>query len=109
MKTLSKASSRAQNYPCNSPEWYCGFSYTSVIGIGPETGLHRRDPSSIIEVDGILYVFYTRSSGPHFGRSQIGNRASKLFPWDYADIFYSTSKDGINWIEIGRASCRERV
>ena len=106
MKTLSKASSRAQNYPCNSPEWYCGFSYTSVTGIGPEEGIHRRDPSSIIEVDGILYVFYTRSSGPHFGRSQIGNSASKLFPWDYADIYYSTSKDGINWKEQGIAVSR---
>jgi beta-xylosidase len=28
---------------------------------------------------------------------------SKIFPWDYADIWYATSKDGINWEEQGCA------
>jgi len=103
MNKQSVATRRASGYPAGQSEWYCGFSYTPVTGIGYEEGAHRRDPSSVIQVGDLYYVYYTKSAGPHFGRSQIGNPRSKLFPWDYADIFCATSKDGVNWVEQGPA------
>jgi len=102
-KKRSAATVRASAYPSGHSEWYCGFSYTPVSGVGYEEGVHRRDPSSVIEVDGAYYVYYTKSAGPHFGRSQIGNRRSKLFPWDHADIYCATSENGIKWEEVGPA------
>ena len=99
----SLATKRASSYKYKNSEWYTGFTYTPLKGIGFEEGIHRRDPSSIIEYKGNNYVFYTKSSGPYFGRSHIGNKNSKLFPWDYAEIYIAKSDDGINWKEIGPA------
>ena len=104
MNTQSAATRRASDYPAGQSEWYCGFSYLPVTGIGYEEGIHRRDPSSVIQLGDLHYVYYTRSAGPYFGRSQIGNPRSKLFPWDYAGIYCATSKDGVNWVEQGPAA-----
>jgi hypothetical protein len=106
MTQKSAATLRASNYTKDGGEWYCGFAYTPAKGLGPEEGIHRRDPSSVLLVDGVYYVYYTRSAGPAFGRSQMGHPSCKLFPWDYADIFYATSKDGTNWEEQGPAVSR---
>ncbi|WDR04798.1 family 43 glycosylhydrolase [Devosia rhodophyticola] len=105
-KSLSAASRRAGTYRSEGADWYCNFTYTQLVGLGPEVGIHRRDPSSILLVDGVHYVYYTRSSGPHFGRGQLGSATNKLFPWDYADVYYATSKDGIVWQEQGPAITR---
>lgn len=101
-RKLSAATQRAQNYPGGHGDWFCGFNYTPVKGLGYEEGIHRRDPSSVLKVNGKYYVWYTKSSGPHFGRS-VANNICKLFPWDYSDIYYATSIDGINWKEEGCA------
>jgi hypothetical protein len=99
---LSEATKRAMQYPKGNGDWAGGFSYTEVKGLGFEKGVHRRDPSSIIKVDDTYYVWYTHSIGPHFGHSS-RDVFSKRFPWDYADIFYATSKDGLTWKEEGVA------
>ncbi len=101
-RQLSAATKRAMGYPAEGKEWFCGFTYTDVKGIGYEEGVHRRDPSSVLCVDGVYYVWYTKSIGAHFGKHSQSN-AVKLFPWDFADIFYATSEDGINWVEQGAA------
>ncbi|WDR04799.1 family 43 glycosylhydrolase [Devosia rhodophyticola] len=106
MTTLSLATKRAENYPEKQGEWYCGFSYTPLIGLGYEPGVHRRDASSIIRVDGLYYVYYTRSVGPHFGRGVGDGTEHKIFPWDYADIYFATSADGMVWEEQGPAVAR---
>lgn len=102
---LSEASKRAMQYPQGQGDWACGFSYTAVKGLGFEEGIHRRDPSSILSIHGKYYVWYTHSVGPHFGHSA-RDVFSKKFPWDYADIYYATSTDGIHWDEQGPAVVR---
>lgn len=99
---LSAASKRAMGYPSGQGEWACGFSYTPVKGIGYEEGVHRRDPSSILFVDGTYYVWYTRSTGPMLGQT-VRDPYAKKYPWDYADIYWATSTDGIEWKEMGCA------
>ncbi len=100
---MSKASQRAASYPDNGQEWFASFAYTEVKGLGYEEGVHRRDPSSVIEVDGVYYVYYTKSVGPHFGKSAKRNQNSKIYPWDCADLWYATSSDGMVWEEQGIA------
>ncbi|MFI3172772.1 MAG: glycosyl hydrolase, partial [Eubacteriales bacterium] len=84
-------------------EWFGGFIYTELKGLGYEEGIHRRDPSSILCVDGRYYVWYTKSVGPHFGDTKDRDDKIKKFPWDYADIWYASSEDGIIWKEEGCA------
>ena len=71
-------------------ELYSRFNYTPVTGLGYEEGVSRRDPSSIIKVDGLYYVWYTRC---------LDTKST----WLNADIWYATSPDGINWTEQGPA------
>ncbi len=103
---LSSATRRADSYAENGSEWFCGFSYTEVKGLGYEVGVHRRDPSSVIEHDGTYYVYYTKSVGAHFGHSAKRDSLSKIYPWDNADLYYATSADGLNWSEQGVAVAR---
>lgn len=100
---LSSASKRAFEYPNAGSAWLCGFTYTPVTGLGYEEGIHRRDPSSIIRVGGVYYVYYTKSVGVYFGMYHQGSPNLKRFPWDHAEIWYATSHDGINWQEQGCA------
>lgn len=101
MQKKSSATLRAEQYNEFGGEWHCGFAYTEVSGLGLEEGVHRRDPSSIIKYEDLYYVWYTKSVGPHFGKSSKRDFNSKLYPWDYADIWYATSPDGIHWEEQG--------
>lgn len=102
----SAATLRAEKYRDGGSEWFCGFTYSEAKGLGYEEGVHRRDPSSVIQVEDTYYVWYTKSVGPHFGMSANRDALAKLFPWDYADIWYATSKDGIEWEEQGIAVAR---
>ena len=36
------------------------FKYTKIVGIGPEKGICRRDPSDVIRLDDKYYIFYTK-------------------------------------------------
>ncbi len=98
---LSEASIRAATYPKGQGEWYCKFDYSDVTGIGLEEGVYRRDPSAVIKVGDLFYVWYTKSVGA-VNRVE-GDTYSKQWPWDYADIFYAVSKNGIDWEERGIA------
>ncbi len=103
---MSAATKRAmeRNY-FQSSDWFCDFRESPVEGIGYEEGIHRRDPSSVILVDGLYYVWYTKSAGRHVGFGT-GDLNAKVFPWDYCDIWYATSKDGYKWEEQGPAVVR---
>jgi hypothetical protein len=105
-KTLSAATKRAMHYPAQGAEWFCGFKYTEVTGFGHEVGVHRRDPSSIIQVGDLYYVWYTKSIGPYHRSGDNQHRDYKMWPWDYAEIWHATSTDGINWQEQGCAVLR---
>jgi len=71
-------------------ELYTRFRYTPIRGIGHEEGVNRRDPSTIIKVDGLYYVWYTYCKDPKY-------------KWLNADIWCATSPDGIHWTEKGPA------
>lgn len=64
-----------------------GFTYSDAIPF--EEGVTRRDPSPVIEVDGIYYVWYSRTRESKDGYS--------------ASIWYATSPDGRIWEEAEEA------
>lgn len=88
-------------------EFYTKFTSTEISGIGFQRGIARRDPSSIIRVDSLYYVWYTRTPEgiPVVGLSG-ANDTLRAFPWDLADIYWATSPDGYNWTEQGSAVSR---
>lgn len=63
-------------------------THLPLKGIGAEAGVMRRDPSGIIRVDDLYYVWYSK-----------GNIA----PGYDATIWYATSENGVDWIEQGLA------
>jgi len=71
-------------------ELYTRFRYSPVEGLGYEPGINRRDPSSIIKVGDLYYIWYTHCADPKF-------------KWLNADLWYATSLDGYVWTERGPA------
>lgn len=66
------------------------FRYSPAEGLGHEPGCTRRDPSDVVDVDGTLYVWYTKVFG----------RASGY----WGTVWYATSVDnGQSWTERGEA------
>lgn len=88
-------------------EFYSSFSYQTMKGLEYEEGISRRDPSTVIKVDGLYYVYYTRS--PKTAAPVGYKKATKSLPantWDLCDIYYATSKDGKTWKEQGISASR---
>ena len=93
----------------STSEFYTTFKYSPVTGIGKETGVTRRDPTTVLRIDGVYYVWYTRrktlkerdnrNMPPH--REQTWD--TPVFDWDLAEIWYATSDDGFHWVERGIA------
>ena len=63
-------------------------TYSPAKGIGAETGVMRRDPSDIIKVGDLYYVWYSK------GTISSGYDAT---------VWYATSPDGHAWTEKGMA------
>ncbi|MFY0627072.1 MAG: glycosyl hydrolase [Reichenbachiella sp.] len=106
-KEESISSIRALNRAYNQgSEWYIEFEFSDLKGdLGYEEGVVRRDPSDVIKVDGIMYVYYTKSTGMTYGFGT-SNPENKVFPWDKSDVYYASSKDGLTWVEEGVAVAR---
>ncbi len=93
----------------STSEFYTTFKYSPVSGIGKEAGVTRRDPTTVLRINGIYYVWYTRrqtandrdplNKPPH--REQRWD--TPVYDWDLAAIWYATSKDGFHWEEQGIA------
>ncbi|MGJ8721664.1 MAG: glycoside hydrolase family 117 protein, partial [Salinibacterium amurskyense] len=73
-----------------------------ITGLGPEEGVHRRDPSSVLDVDGTFHVWYTKSVGNAVGFTT-GDPLAKVFPWDWSEVWHATSNDRVHWTETDRA------
>jgi len=103
---LSAASKRALAWPDLSNEWFGEFEVRDLKGdLAYEEGVVRRDPSAVIKVDGLYFVWYSKSLGPTKGfGGDIDN--DKVFPWDRCDIWYASSEDGWTWKEEGLAVAR---
>ncbi|MDA0194411.1 MAG: glycosyl hydrolase [Bacteroidetes bacterium] len=101
---LSLASKRAleRNY-YQGPEWFISFEESDLKGdFAYEPGVVRRDPSDVISVNGIYYVYYSKASGKTYGFGT-GDPEKKVFPWDKTEVWYATSQEGWTWKEEGIA------
>ncbi|KMT66953.1 glycoside hydrolase family 117 protein [Catenovulum maritimum] len=110
-RPLSKAMARMYDeYQTPRPEdnsLFSSFKYTQLQGFDYRDGdgtVSRRDPSKIIRVNGLYYVWYTKrdTQTPPQGPE----RCSDTIPstdWDLAEIWYATSQDGFSWQEQGCA------
>ena len=85
-------------------EFYASFKYSPAQGLGYEPGVSRRDPSRVIRVNGMYYVYYTRSlsSAEPVGYKN-ADASTPAVSWDYSAIYYATSQDGHHWQERGQA------
>ena len=63
-------------------------SHSALKGIGAEKGVMRRDPSDVIKVGDLYYVWYSKG---------------KISPGYDATVWYATSTDGRDWTEKGMA------
>jgi beta-xylosidase len=63
-------------------------THSAVQGIGAEKGVMRRDPSDVIKVGDLFYVWYSKG---------------KISPGYDATLWYATSPDGHQWNEKGMA------
>ncbi len=68
-------------------------AYSAAKGIGAEAGVMRRDPSDIIKVGDLYYVWYSKG---------------KIAPGYDATVWYATSPDGHTWTEQGMALAKGR-
>ena len=66
---------------------------TPIDALGPEQGVMRRDPSDVIRVGNLYYVWYTKglTGVPH--------------GYD-GTVWYATSPDGMEWTERGESVAR---
>ncbi|MFC2113500.1 glycoside hydrolase family 117 protein [Bacteroidota bacterium] len=91
----------------NDSEFFTYFRFSDANGIGLEQGVSRRDPTGVIKVGDLYYIWYTR---PPTGIPVVGiekaNDTLRAFPWDLADLWYASSPDGVNWTEQGLAVTR---
>lgn len=101
---LSSASIRAFERQYNQgSDWFCDCKAYDLKGdFAYEEGVTRRDPSSVIQVDNVYYVYYSRTTGITKG-FHTGDPENKVFPWDKTEIWYATSEDGWEWKEQGLA------
>ncbi|MDF7799614.1 family 43 glycosylhydrolase [Pontiellaceae bacterium B1224] len=61
---------------------------TALTGIGVENGVMRRDPSDVIKVGDLYYIWYSK------GKLKTGYDAT---------VWFASSPDGLNWTEQGMA------
>ena len=112
-RPLSAASHRLYDkwgrYQDSTSEFYTTFKYSRLTGIGKEAGITRRDPTTVLRINGTYFVWYTRrktandrdhnNKPPH----QQQTWDTPVFDWDLAEIWYATSTDGFRWQERGVA------
>jgi hypothetical protein len=85
-------------------EFYTRFRYSVPSGFSDDGFISRRDPSKIIEVDDLYYVYYTcRNSGNDVVPVGQDDETTPSTDWDLADIHVATSSDGFTWEEHGPA------
>lgn len=81
---LGHSAVQAEHYEYGTME----FTRTKLSGIGEDDEVSRRDPSDVIKIGDLYYVWYSR------GPVKTGYDAT---------VWYATSKDGLEWTEQGMA------
>ena len=63
-------------------------THSTLKGVGVEPGVMRRDPSDVIKVNDLYYIWYSKGA---------------ISPGYDATVWYATSADGRQWTEKGMA------
>lgn len=104
-------------YAMAEPPAFTGVSFVTsqVTGVGiadqnsgpgifDQYGVGRRDPSDVIRLHDQYYVFYSKMLRDPNGPDDPTPHPQPGFPTGYyADIWYATSKNGVDWTEQGQA------
>ncbi len=94
-------------------ELYSTFQYTALKGLDYHNGdgtVTRRDPSRVIKVGDLYYIYYTKRQTPTtYVGAKLANDTIPSTDWDLCDIWYATSKDGFTWDEQGVAVPRPKA
>ena len=104
-RKLSRASLRAieRGYDQTTPEWVFEFDIEPLGGdFAFQEGVIRRDPSSVLCIDGTYHCWYTKGEGETVGFGSDDPEA-KVFPWDKTEVWHATSDDAFHWKEQGAA------
>lgn len=107
-KPQSLATKRAieRGYDNSGPEWMVEFDVEPLKGdFAFQEGVIRRDPSSVLLVDGLYHCWYTKGTGETKGFGS-DNPDDKVFPWDLTEVWHATSEDGLTWNEQSAAITR---
>ncbi len=90
IRMVSSSGSRyLGRYEIDIPVPMVTFDFDAVTGVGPETGIYRRDPSDVIKVGDTWHVWYSKPEGAANGPST---------------IWHATSTNaGMDWVEQGMA------
>ena len=91
-------------------EFNTQFRFVKLQGFDFEKGVERYYPSSVIKVDDLYYMWYSK---PQPGTPVVGPKqatdSSRAFHWDLCEVWYATSTDGYRWQEQGIAIRRGPV
>ena len=85
-------------------EFNTQFKFTKLEGFEFDEGVERYYPSSVIKVDNLYYMWYSKpQSNTEVVGPNAANDSLRAFHWDMCDVWYATSKDGYEWEEKGIA------
>ncbi|WP_095498518.1 glycoside hydrolase family 117 protein [Paraferrimonas haliotis] len=101
--SLASQRARARGYDDKGPEWLTEFDVEPLKGdFAFEQGVIRRDPTSVLYIDGVYHCWYTKGEGETVGFDS-SNPNDKVFPWDLTEVWHATSEDSYTWQEQGAA------
>ena len=81
-------------------ELYSNFRYSSLQGLEESLQISRRDPTKVINVDGVYHVWYTsRRTAETPEGLKLATATKPGTDWDLADIWHATSANGWDWVE----------
>jgi hypothetical protein len=73
------------------------FNYDDVSGVGPESGIYRRDPSDIIKVGDTWHVWYSKPEGAANGPATIGHATSTNAGLDWVEQAVAIPRTTNSW------------
>ncbi|WP_372847154.1 family 43 glycosylhydrolase [Pontiella sp.] len=73
------------------------FTFDAVSGVGPETGVYRRDPSDIIKVGDTWHVWYSKPEGAANGPATIGHATSTNAGLDWVEQAVAIPRTPNSW------------
>ncbi len=85
-------------------EFNTQFKFVKLEGFEFDKGIERYYPSSVIKVDDLYYMWYSK---PKVNSEVVGPNdatdTTRAFHWDLCEVWYATSTDGYKWEEQGVA------